>query len=135
MKEIADEAGLFFLRVIVGIELPAPFLLRLYINDVHPTASTKAAIFVEAHDGGGYAPYETFPTDWSWSENKALVRHKWTFDGTKNLDVTGWYMTCGPAFVIGMRFKDKSGKDETQKIRRQGDWIEPTAWLRWPLGK
>ncbi len=130
MKKPADEFRLFTFRLLAGLEMPAGYVLRLFTNDVKPTEKSVLLDFTEAREGGGYAAYEVEPFDWSWDGSDCLVTHKWTFDGTKDMDVKGWYLTYGPVFVIGTTFKDKSGKDDVQKVRRRGDWIEAKATLK-----
>lgn len=130
MKKQSDEMKLFVFRLLAGLELPAGYVLRLFTNRTHPTEQSALLDFTEAREGGGYAAYEVQPSDWSWDGLECFVTHRWNFDGTKDMDVTGWYLTYWPVFVVGTRFKDQSGKDDVQKVRRRGDWIEATATLK-----
>lgn len=124
MKTIAVEAKLHFLRVMVGLAPPCAFVLRLYTNAVSPNGQSELREFVEAPDGGGYEPLEVMPSSWSWDGPKISLKHRWTFDGSKDMDVAGWYLTFGPAFVIGARYRDKKGEPDLLKVRRRNDWAE-----------
>lgn len=94
-----------WLSLLIGQAHPRALVLRLFTNDIQPSADDTLAKYREMV-GGGYEPLLLTAKDWIVGHDRAVYKAKIEFGGASDEQVYGYLLAHGNELVQAIRFKD-----------------------------